>query len=364
MADTNGSQASDVPSGLSEVAQEFLSQPEEAQEEILAGGEEKEQPKADAEAETPPEDDADDVSALETTEERAQKKEQEKKKWKLKVNDKEYDVDSEDKLVAAAQRGIAAEQAWQKSRNEVEQLKAQLRKTIQEAEERENLIKNDPAKYLKSLNDKMEDVAEQLLLDRAREALAMENMTPREKELYLQNKQYQERLKQREAEEAKTRTARENELVEQQKKHIGDLFAKALTDAKIPANNTTVRVMAAVYRGALQKGVELTAEQAAKLTRKHLDEIASHASAPIEEIPAADFVSKYPKLTEAIRKHLVEKARTKPAEATEVPRQQRTENGQFKKKNAKLDSGKSWDDMIEKLKKEGAPLVLKSRFGY
>lgn len=356
---------------LSDVAQEFLSQPESKQNKVLVPTKadrrsaRNEKPADEVEASSDedippqegdedPEDLADEVGGLSDA--------IEKKVYKLKANGKEYEVDSEDKLKDMAQRGIAAMQNWEKVKSEVEALKADLRRKIDEADEDKRLAEKDLVSFAKKHNKSAEDLAEQLLLDRAREFQAMEGMTPREKELYLQNKDYQNKLKSRESEEKTYREKQEAELVETQKNQIAQVFSDALTKNNMPANSTTVRVMANIYRSALQAGKEPTMDQIVSLTKRHLSEIAEHSSNKIDDMGAEDFVAKYPKLTEAIRKHLVAKSKTRASEAGDVPRQaQRSNDGKFKP-TEKLDKGKEWDKYIDKLKKEGNALNVKSRW--
>lgn len=359
-------------SGLSDIANEILASPDpiedlgsEAEVVPVAKLKEKAKEKARPEAKkaaTPapldggedPEDYADVVGGLEEDDAQVQKK-----TWKLKANGKEYDIDSEEKLVAAAQRGIAFQQQFEKMRNDIDAMKSNLQAKLKEAEDRDALIERDPAAYIKSRNGKAEDIMEQILLDRAKEAMAMENMTPRERDLFLQNRQYQERLKNQEEMEATKAKENESRLVEEQKTQLGNLFSGALKAAKLPANPTTVRVMAAVYRAALNKGVELTETQAAELTKRQLEQIHQAMSPDMETLDPAEFIEKYPKLTDAIRKHLIARARSggQPNEVQNVPRQ-RKPDGKYKANPP--DQDKEWDKWIKKQVQDGSALRVKN----
>lgn len=375
MADENATQdvqtTIDIPDNtqLSDVAQEFLSQPQSKQDKILApvgqdarkkAPKKEKEPVIEAADESPPEptdEDPEDLADVVG----GHSENTAKKSYKLKANGREYDVDSEDKLKDMAQRGLAAMQNWEKVKSEVEELKFKLRKQIDEYDQKEELVKRDPASFVKKFNEKAEDIMEQILLDRAKEFQAMEGMSPREKDLYLQNKQYQDKLKAQEAEQSERTKRAESDLVEHQKNQIAAVFSEALTKNKMPANSTTVRVMSSIYRAALQAGKELSVDQAAQMTRHHLEQISEHTSPKIDEMDAAEFVAKHPKLTEAIRKHLVAGVKGKPTEASDMPRTARAKDGKYVKSDVP-DSGKDWDKYIEKLKKEGNALNVKSRW--
>lgn len=342
--------AGDAPGGMSDIAKDVLAEQE---------SEDKAQETQEASAEESTEEDNSHEEENKQVDE-AKKAIAKARKWKLKANGKEYEVDSEEKLIAAAQRGLAAEQNWQKVRQEVDQMRQTLQAKLREVEEREKFAAERPAEWLRSRTDKAEDIAEELLLERAREALAMEEMTPRERQLYLEKKEVAAKLEKAEKERQGIKEAEETRMVTEQQNQIAAVFSKALTDNKLPANNTTVRIMSAIYRANVQRGVELSSEQCAKLTKAHLEHIAKDInSGSIESLSAEDFVKQYPKQADAIRQYYVSKAKGKnaPAEVTDVPRKKVAV-----KSNDVPDKGKQWDNYVEKLKKEGDALRIKKGF--
>lgn len=348
----NEATPSEVSSGgLSDIAQEVLSGDNEEANDILST--EPAEKKASGPPEGPEDDDDDGDVVGGKTETKT------KKSYKLKVNEKEYELDSEEKLIQAAQRGLATQQQWQKMKSELEELRANLQGKLREAEERDQLISSDPAAYIKKTNKNAEDIMEKILLERAREWQAMEGMSERERQLYLANKQYQNQLAEREEAIKAVESKRHEALVVEQKKQLGDLFSKALTDAQMKVTPRTIREMANVYRAALSRGIELSAEDAAKYTKQSLSELSGDGS-DVSKMKAEDFVSKYPELTESIRKLLVSRAKSKSSEPQDEPR--KNSKGATRGNQARLDDGKSWDKMIDKLKKEGNALNVKARW--
>lgn len=365
---------SDAPSGLSDIAQEVLAGENSDANDILStevdrnsghiaksGGE--------IPPEKPEEDDEEDSSDL--IEKKADELTKGKKKtYKLKVNDKEYELDSEEKLVQAAQRGLATQQQWQKLKSEMEELRSNLQNKLREVEDKDAEIEKDWIGYARKRGKNVEDAAEQFLMDRAREWQAMQNMTERERQLYLQNKQYQAELRAKEEALKVDEEKRNSVLVQQQKEQLGNLFSKALNDAKIKPTPLAIREMANIYRAALNhrdpntgrpSPIELSADDAAKFTKRRLAELAEAGREDISKMKAEEFVKQYPELTESIRKHLVAAAKSKAKEPQDEPRK-RAGDGKFAKKNEKLDDGKAWDDMIDRLKKEGNAINVKARW--
>lgn len=285
----------------------------------------------------------------------------EPEEFELKANGKTFKAKGVDELKAHAQRGIAAQQQMQKMQSEFAQLKRQMQERISEADRRVQEAEKDPVGFFKRHNEKAEDLMEQVLLDRAREQLMLQDLTPREREMYLQNKQLHERLAADDKARKEAETHQEQQLRVQQREQIGNLFGKVLTDNKMPVNEHTIRTMSQVTRALITRGVQPDEKTVAELTKRQLQQIADAYSPKVDQMRAEEFVEKYPKLTEAIRQVLVKKSQRPPTELDSVPRKP---NGQYKKSADVPDEGRDWDNYIEKLKKEGNALRFKNGFGY
>jgi hypothetical protein len=283
----------------------------------------------------------------------------EAEEFELKANGKTFKAKGVSELKAHAQRGIAAQQQMQKMQGEFTQMRQQLRDATDKANKIIEMAASDPTRFFMQHAKNPEDAMEQVLLDRAREALQLEQLTPREREMYLRNKELQEQIQAGEKAKKDAEAQQEQQLRTEQRTKIGNFFSQVLKDNGMPVNEVTVRTMAQIARAAVNRGHELTTQEAAHLTKLQLQRISDAYSPKIDEMKAEDFVTKYPKLTEAIRQHLVKKAQGKPTEEGSVPRQ-RASNGQYKKPAQKMDEGKQWDDYVERLKKEGNSLRVKN----
>lgn len=278
------------------------------------------------------------------------------KRYTLKAHGREYQAKDEAELIAIAQRGLAIQQNTEQERAQIRQMREQLRAQLDKYEAAEK----DPAAWLRKLDSKKaEDIAEQLLLERVAEAQLLEQMTPRERKLYEEKKVAEAQLKEHNERQRVEAEKQETALVEQQKQQFDQLFTKALTDNKLPANPLTIRVMSAVARAALSRGVDVTQEQLVTMTRQQLRQI---SDASFGSISAADFIQAYPKLAEDIRKHQLSelhKGRGSPGEVQNVPRQPRA----TVKAADVPDKDTEWDRYVEKLKKDGNVLRVKNGWG-
>ncbi len=277
---------------------------------------------------------------------------------KVKVNGREYTV-PEENVDAELSRGYALRQkADEVSRlkSEVESMRAAL-----QAEKARLDSEDGAAEYLK----KHKGIAEKLLEEDARDWYEMQNMTPRERELYTSKKQLEEKNRTFEAQAKREQAQRQTQLVAEQNAHLEKVFTDALVEHKLPKNTLTLRVMAGIYRAALKptaeypNGRELSAADVAALSRKQLREI---ADAAYGEMSDEDFIEAYPKRAESIRAYQLKKARQPAAELGDVPRKagatQRAPTGQFKKP----DPAEKWEQELSELKRRGAEERVKNRW--
>lgn len=281
--------------------------------------------------------------------------------FELKVKGKTHKVKNLDELKAAAQRGLAMQQNYEEFKRQSDSMRSELENQKAEVQAMIDQAKKDPAKFFKSHNDKAEDIAEQLLLDKAREWEATQNMTPRERDLYFKNKEYQEKLAAQEEAETKRSDATNAELVRQQENQIGAVFSEALQKHGVPKSTISVRVMAGIYRANLSKGIELTPEQAAGLTKQQLGKIFSEAYG---ELDPAEFIKLMPKTADRIRAHYANQAKGKPRsqEVGEVPMRKAGTKPTRRRDPDEIDD-EAWERSIKKMKAEGSAMRVKKGWG-
>ena len=268
--------------------------------------------------------------------------------FELKVGAKTYQAKGIEALKAAAQRGMASQQAATKQIEEARSVARRAQEMMREAEETRRLMKTDPAKAFRDMHgDRAEELMESILLDRAKEHAELQDMTPREREMFQAQKDYKAKLAGFEKQQETQRQAEDEQLVTDQRKQIEGVFTEALTKHDLPVTNMTVRVMAAIYKANIEQGVEMTAEQAATATKLQLDKVFGHIT---KNMTGERFVKQYPDLAQSIRQHFVKVRNTPDGGITEVT--SRTVKPAARKA-PRASSDAEWNKQYDRLRAQG-----------
>lgn len=181
----------------------------------------------------------------------------EKRKFKVKINGLEDEVDEEE-LIRSYQKERAAEKKFEEA--------AQMRKSFDGLKKR---FEEDPISALldPSLNLKKEDLVDKLgkwVYDH----MQYQEMTPEQRKEF-DDKQELER---RRADEARQKQQQEEQEIQRQaeefKQEYDRQFSEAMSKINIPKTGRTVARMAQIMKAALDNGFEKTPEQAARQVRE------------------------------------------------------------------------------------------------
>lgn len=273
--------------------------------------------------------------------------------FELKVNGKTYKAKDLNALKAMAQRGIATQQAVEKERAELQR----FRKEAEEAVAKVNALAKTPVHELFARLDPQaaRDAAYKLLENEAKEAMEMEGMSEREKALYVKAK---EADKYRDAQQKEATTRQEREmatLVAQQEAQISGTLSQALAESgyKIsPGNTIPVRVASALYRAAIEKGVDLSPRELAAQVKAQMDRINDSFYGNMD---AATFIQRHPKLADQVRDHYAKGSGVKPKSAVKRD----PDSGKFKQTQKRTKSD-DFEEMIRRMKDEGRKELQKN----
>lgn len=173
------------------------------------------------------------------------------RKMKLKVDGKELEL-PENEVIARAQKASAAEARWQES--------ASIRK---QAEEIMKFARENPREFFKKIGQDPRKFSEEYLM----EVLEQEQMSPEQRRAYENEqklKQYETEKKQREEAEQAAEMAK---IEAEHSQNYNQVFMGALNKAGLPKTEWTVARMAQLQLVNLKKGLDLNADQLAKVVR-------------------------------------------------------------------------------------------------
>lgn len=176
----------------------------------------------------------------------------EAKKFKLKINGKEREVD-EKTLIAMAQKGDAADEKFRKSsenNKRIEQLLA--------------IAKKDPDKFIKEVLG--EDSVE---FSKKRLARELENMSldPKERELRDMKAKLAEYEEEKRVKAEEIQKQADAKAVEHWTKHYDTILPKAITDAGLPLTEDVIRHATDIMIANLEEGYDLGMEAVMELTK-------------------------------------------------------------------------------------------------
>lgn len=174
------------------------------------------------------------------------------KKYKVKVDDKEVEVD-ENELLAGYQMRKASQKRFEEA--------ARLKK---EAEQKMEYIKKNPAKALEDLGFDVEKLASDYLLERIEE----KELTPEQRKL----KEYEKKLRDYEEKERSIKEAQEREeaarLASKYEEDYSKKIKDALSTSGLPQTPYTIKRMAQIMIHALEEGYELSPQDAVGIVRE------------------------------------------------------------------------------------------------
>lgn len=235
------------------------------------------------------------------------------KKYKVKIDDEELEVD-EDEVVRGYQHARAANKKFQEAaaeRKAAEQAKEEAKRV---AEDRWAKLKTDPFKVLSELGINPRELSEEYLL----KALEEEMMSPAEKEKAELTKKLQEY-------EAKEKTAKEQEeavkkqeeektkqeeILQLQKKYEQEYesqFIKALESTKLPKNPTTIRRIAEIVMQFQQQDIDIPVEHAIRIVEQDYNRGISELVKSLEGDSLVQFLGN--DVVDKIRKHTLSKVK-------------------------------------------------------
>lgn len=257
------------------------------------------------------------------------------KKYKVKVDGEDLDVDEEELL-----RGYQLSKASQKRMSEAAQLR-------QQAEELVKLAKTDPRKLLThpSIGHDLKAFAEQILAEHLEEAL----MDPKDKELRDTKKRLAEfesaQKAIKDAEDAKQRQA----LYEHYETDISNKIASALDTSGLPKNESTVKRMAQYMKLAIDNGMDVQPADVVELVRNdYVNEVKSLFGSTNEDTMLSllgdDLTNK------AVKAHMKKTQKTAPKVNRVQPSQQSTGDGRATQPNQKMSRAEWKKAMEERLK--------------
>lgn len=219
------------------------------------------------------------------------------KKYKLKVYDKEEEVD-EDEVIRRAQRASAADEKFQKA----SELEKRYNATV------ENLKKN-PWELFKALNMDPHAAAEQLLI----EQMKFQQMSPKERrawEIEQENEQLKSKLQMTEEERQNEKKAVEEQRFDSLKSDavntIDQGIVKAIQDAGLKkATPSLIRRVAQQMLSYHHTNGGVLQDPSAAL-KKVLNDMQGEWSEALEALPESEYDTRLPKgFVESLRKHLI-----------------------------------------------------------
>lgn len=240
----------------------------------------------------------------------------EKKKYKLKVYDKEEEVD-EDEIVRRAQRASAADKKFQEA--------AQTEKRFGELVEK---LKANPWELWKALGHDPHEAAEQLLIEK----LKIEHMSPDQRRAWeleqeVQNlkSEAQRAEEARKLEQERLEADQRNELTSKAVEEIDKGIVEAIQKAGLKkASPSIIRRVAQKMLAYHVKndGALLEADRALKTV---LDELQSEWMDALETLPESEYDTRLPKgFTENLRKHLLSRVDAKGLQPRSVSKENTT----------------------------------------
>lgn len=185
------------------------------------------------------------------------------RKLKLKMDGQDLELPEEEVIKLAQQAGVS-----NKRFQEAAAIKKQAEQVVE-------FLKANPAEALKHLGIDVRKFSEDTLM----EMIKREQESPEQKQIreqqdklraYAQKeKELEEARIQREQEEARTKAEQEQSAKTQKLiQEYDELFTKALASSDLPKNAFTVKRMAELQRINVRKGMELSADQLAKIVKE------------------------------------------------------------------------------------------------
>lgn len=204
------------------------------------------------------------------------------RKFKLKVNGKQLEMD-EKSVTAYAQKGMAADERFQKAAAREKQIDALLRKA-----------KEDPDSFIK-------EILGQDSLEYSKKRLSKElqelSLDPKEKEL----REYKRKVQAYEAEKAKAQQAEKkaqaDKAVEHWTKHYDKVLPQSLKAVGLPLTQDVIRHATDIMIANLEDGIDLPMEVIMELTKERY----------LESVKGFLGASDKDKLTELLGQDIVEK---------------------------------------------------------
>lgn len=204
------------------------------------------------------------------------------RKFKLKVNGKQLEMDQKS-VTAYAQKGMAADERFQKAAAREKQIDALLRKA-----------KEDPDSFIK-------EILGQDSLEYSKKRLSKElqelSLDPKEKEL----REYKRKVQAYEAEKAKAQQAEKkaqaDKAVEHWTKHYDKVLPQSLKAVGLPLTQDVIRHATDIMIANLEDGIDLPMEVIMELTKERY----------LESVKGFLGASDKDKLTELLGQDIVEK---------------------------------------------------------
>lgn len=255
----------------------------------------------------------------EATQTQAAKVEAAKRKYKLKVDGAEQELElGDDEIAVRLQKAVAAEKRMQEAAEDKKRAKSMLD------------VVSDPLKLIShpELGPKILEAAERKLIEQfqAEELKKNDPAAAERAELQRQLEEYKRKeAEAQESQQAKQRQELEDQVYQQTERE----FLDALDTSNLPKNRQTLYMMAEVARLNLDHGIEMTPQQMASEVNERLRGMHQHVMSGLKGDQLASYLGD--EIVNEVLKHSVEKLRAKKngaqpklinPEAAEAPTQQ------------------------------------------
>lgn len=227
----------------------------------------------------------------------------EKRKFKVKVDKEELEVD-EDELIAGYQSRRASQKAWQGAAEQKRQIVALFEG-----------IKRDPIPNLKKLleHPSVGHDLRKIATDLLTQELERENLTPEQRELSDARKELAQVRAEREERERAQQESETAELRRENAERIQTEILEALKPSGLPFNRHSVKRVTYYLKEGLKRGYRLSAEDVLPLVRKDYEEEQRALFSSLDGEALEKMLT--PEIAEKLSKRRIEKLKTGQAAA-------------------------------------------------
>jgi CheY-like chemotaxis protein len=224
------------------------------------------------------------------------------KKYKLKTDGNEEEVD-ESELIRRAQKATGAEKRMQESA----QLKKDFINFIENLKSNPRKVLADPALSIDVVKFAQEVLSQQL---------EDEQKSPEQRELEQLKKEIEDIRAKEKADEEQRKQDDYNRSIAKYEQEFEQQFQEAIESSGLPKKPALLRKMAMIMDTALQNGKELTAKQAVSIAKKELESDVKEMMGALSDDGMESFLGK--DLLKRIRKSNLQKIKAAPPTASDI----------------------------------------------